>query len=556
MALTRTTPWLRAPIAALLLALSFATGARAATTEYPVPTPESFPLGIAAAPDGQLWITEYAANRLARVAVDGTVTEFPALPSPGAGPGALTAGPDGALWFTEAPLNRIGRMTLDGTVSEFDVLTAGHPGPQSIAAGADGNLWFTQPGANRIGRITPAGVVTEFPLPQPGSGPRGIAAGPDGALWFTEYDGNRIGRITTAGEITEYTLPTADSRPLGIAPGPDGNVWFTEYRGNRIGRIAIDGTITELRPLELPDSRPVAITAGADGAMWFTEEEGNRIGRATVGGVVTESSPLAQAHSFPNRIVAGPDGNLWFTESGANAVARTTLDVPPLVTTGDATEVTTSSAVLTGTVNPSRAATTYWFEYGLSTTYGSSTPDQELAAGDEAQAASTAVSGLPPGTPVQYRLVARNANGRTPGENRTFATLPEPTSLGTGPAQPPRLPPVRLELRVRPRHDRSAPFSFRVRGAVVLPPGVSSAEACAGTVLVRLVHGRRGVGSRAVQVTRDCNFAGVVRVSRRKTLPRTGSLALRARFGGNARLSPRSARTSVRFGRASSSSSS
>src|SRR5262249_218501 len=35
-----------------------------AITEYPTPTPNSFPAGIAAGPDGNLWFTEYGANQI------------------------------------------------------------------------------------------------------------------------------------------------------------------------------------------------------------------------------------------------------------------------------------------------------------------------------------------------------------------------------------------------------------------------------------------------------------------------------------------------------------
>jgi streptogramin lyase len=539
------------PLAVAAGVLVLATGARAATTEFPLPTAEAFPVGVAAGPDGNLWLTEYSAGRLARVAPDGTVTELAPLPTAHSGPVAITPGPDGALWFTEAAANQIGRVALDGTVTEFGGLSPayGDPsavpaGPQSIVAGADGNLWFTEPGASAIGRITPGGAIAEFPLPQGGQ-PRGIAAGPDGALWFTEYTGNRIGRITTDGTIQEFVLPTPDSRPLGIAAGPDNRLWFTEYGGNRVAAIATDGSISELRPLEQPGSEPVGIAAGPDGALWFTEEGGNRLGRATTDGVVTESPPLPGDHSFPNRITAGPDGSLWFSESSANAIARATLDIPPIVRTGDATGLSSTGGTVTGTLNPSRADTIFWFEYGLSASYGNSTPNQLAAAGDQDVPASAPLGGLPPGTPVHYRLVARNANGQTPGDDRVFATLPESTGLGMG-TQPPRLPPVRLSLRAKPRRDRRRPYRFRALGTVVLPPSVAKSAGCRGKVLLWLRRGARTIAAAPARIGRDCRFAGRIAVPRKAGSK--GKLGLVARFPGNAALLPRTARTMVRYG--------
>jgi len=82
----------------------------------------------------------------------GTVTEFP-TPTTDSAPWGIAAGPDGNLWFTETNGNKIGRITTSGTITEFPLPTAGS-GPSDIAAGPDGNLWFTE-GAGKIGRIKP-----------------------------------------------------------------------------------------------------------------------------------------------------------------------------------------------------------------------------------------------------------------------------------------------------------------------------------------------------------------------------------------------------------------
>ena len=45
-------------------------------TEFPVPTANAFPYGIAAGPDGNLWFAEFNANRIGRITWAGVVTEF------------------------------------------------------------------------------------------------------------------------------------------------------------------------------------------------------------------------------------------------------------------------------------------------------------------------------------------------------------------------------------------------------------------------------------------------------------------------------------------------
>ena len=223
-------------------------GARAAITEFPVPTPDSAPAGIAAGPDGALWFTEsafsLAPGAIGRITTAGSISETPVPPTgiPTV-PAGITPGPDGALWFTQPGQFRggglIGRITTSGRghrvlrrkrargprgrsptgrcgsrIRPTARSSASRPTEGSarsgsgspsaarpaIAAGPDGALWYTDPGTNVIGRVTTAGAVTTYPLPTPARGPSGITSGPDGALWFTEADaGNRIGRITTAG---------------------------------------------------------------------------------------------------------------------------------------------------------------------------------------------------------------------------------------------------------------------------------------------------------------------------------------------------------------------
>jgi hypothetical protein len=82
-------------------------------TEFPVPTPTSYPAGITAGPDGNLWFTEGGGNQIGQITPDGRVTEFP-VPTPSSFPYGIMAGPDGNLWFTEFGANQVGRFVNDG----------------------------------------------------------------------------------------------------------------------------------------------------------------------------------------------------------------------------------------------------------------------------------------------------------------------------------------------------------------------------------------------------------------------------------------------------------
>jgi hypothetical protein len=103
----------------------------------------------------------------------------------------------------------------------------------------------------------------------------------------------------------------------------------------------------------------------------------------------------------------------------------------PAVVTGSASGVTQTGATLNGTVNPEGQATTYYFEYGTTTSYGSTTSTGSLGADSTDDQVSAAVSGLQSSTTYDFRLVATNTTGTTYGGNQTFTTAASPPSATT-----------------------------------------------------------------------------------------------------------------------------
>ena len=68
------------------------------------------------------------------------MSEYP-VPTPNAGLVKITAGPDGNIWFTERAANKVGRFTPTTQVM-LELNVAG--GPSGIVAGPDGNVWLTE----------------------------------------------------------------------------------------------------------------------------------------------------------------------------------------------------------------------------------------------------------------------------------------------------------------------------------------------------------------------------------------------------------------------------
>lgn len=291
--------------------------------EYPIPTADGAPYGIAVDTSGHIWFTELGGNKIGKLTLaDGdvvTVTEY-AIPTADSSPAGIIAGPDGTMWFTEYDGNKIGRITSSDVITEY-ALPHPNSAPIAITVGPDGNLWFCEDTGNRIGKMSPAGeLLAEYNVPTANSAPNAIVAGPDGALWFTEYDGKKIGRITTDGAITEYTV---SAKPFGIAPGPDGNLWFTETNANRVGRITPAGEVTEFN-LPGDANGPLGIAAGPFGSLWVVANFSNKILRVLPSGAVLREYAIPMANSGAIMIAADDRGRLWFTEMDADQIGRLT----------------------------------------------------------------------------------------------------------------------------------------------------------------------------------------------------------------------------------------
>ncbi|MCX6133202.1 MAG: YCF48-related protein [Ignavibacteriales bacterium] len=135
-------------------------------------------------------------------------------------------------------------------------------------------------------------------------------------------------------------------------------------------------------------------------------------------------------------------GSYTVTNPGAFSKLKMTVTYafvatnPPTATTGSASSLTTTDAQLSGTVNPNGANTTYYFEYGTTTNYGSQTSNANAGTGTATSNVTATLTGLSSNTLYHYRLVATNTSGTSRGGDMFFTTAQvvlAPT-VTTGPA--------------------------------------------------------------------------------------------------------------------------
>lgn len=212
---------------------------------------------------------------------------------------------------------------------------------------------------------------------------------------------------------------------------------------------------------------------------------------------------------------------------GADRTFKTTGNPPPYAATGPSTQLSSSGATVTGVVDPRGVATTWHFQYGLTTAYTTSTVAQTLPAGNNPVPVAQALQGLQSGTVFHYRIVAVNRGVTEYGADATFMTYPR------------HRPVPRVHYRTRPKHDRFAPFVFTTRGRISGTGFVPRQYACQGSVSVRFVLGRRSLAHQTVPVLPDCTFSAQTVLRHRR---HNAGLRVFVRFLGTGYLTPSSAR--------------
>jgi hypothetical protein len=204
-----------------------------------------------------------------------------------------------------------------------------------------------------------------------------------------------------------------------------------------VAPTAVTGPVTSVGPTTATITGTV--NPGGLSTSWYVEygtstSYGSMSASASAGSgtkdtpVSASLTGLSPGTTYHYRVTATSTGG---TAHGADGIFTT--PAPPGVVTGAASNVTPSGATLHGSVDPNGSATTFWFEYGTSTSYGSKTAEQSAGAGSNSVAESASVSGLQPGQTYHFRIVAQSDGGTSPGADATFTTNGAP-SVSTSPA--------------------------------------------------------------------------------------------------------------------------
>jgi RHS repeat-associated protein len=201
-----------------------------------------FPMGLALAQDGSLYISEPDDSRIVRVSPDGVLTRFagnhvtgntgdggPATEASIGTPWSVAVGPDGSVYFGDGIYHVVRRIAPDGTIHRF-------AGTGVAGFGGDGG---------------PA-LSAQF------NRPLGVATGPDGSVYIADFNNLRVRRVGPDGIIRTFAgngngggtgnggpaLSATFQWPISVAVADDGRVFIAEDHGGRVRMVGTDGILT------------------------------------------------------------------------------------------------------------------------------------------------------------------------------------------------------------------------------------------------------------------------------------------------------------------------
>lgn len=314
----------------------------------------SFPTGVVADGDGNIYVADGDNSALRKVTSSGVVTIFAGMAgfpgsADGSGSGARFFGPrglsrdaSGNIYVADTANHTIRKVTPAGVVTTLAGL-AGSAGsadgagsaarfssPRGIAADAGGNVWVADSDNALIRLVTPAGVVTTIaglagtPGTADGTGaaarfrdPRGAVVEAGGSILVADYGNHSIRRVSPGGVVTTFaglsgTFGSTDgtgtaarfSRPVSVAMDGAGNAYVADNVNATVRRISPAAVVTTIAGLA--GSRGSADGTGSaarfsdirgigtdqNGISFVADGGNNNLRRVTPAGVVTTLAGL------------------------------------------------------------------------------------------------------------------------------------------------------------------------------------------------------------------------------------------------------------------------
>jgi sugar lactone lactonase YvrE len=306
------------------------------------------PTGVAAAPDGTVFIADTDNHRIRKISTDGTITSAggtgtagyagdggPATAAQLRNPSGIAVGADGGLYVADRQNHVVRRIAPDGAIETVaGIGSSGFAGdtgqaknarlntPYAVAVGGDANLYIADTNNHRVRRVTPDGIIR-------------TVAGTGAAGWGGD------GRAATAATLANPRSLTLDSA---------GNLLIADLRMVRRVELPslIISTLAGCPPLALGDAGPAVAASLNEPDFAFADDSGNvyiadsmahrirkvapdgtigTIAGTGVAGFLGDGGPATDARlNFPSGMVLDSAGNLFVADMRNHRIRRISAD--------------------------------------------------------------------------------------------------------------------------------------------------------------------------------------------------------------------------------------
>jgi virginiamycin B lyase len=279
------------------------------TWRLPDPT-RPFIHEVLPAPDGSVWLTIEAQNKLAKF--DPRTETFEVYGQPYNGPPVVEMEPN-APWPSM-------RYTAGSQT--------GAPRRHTAVADFQGNIWSSGRPLSKFDVETKK--FTFFPdVPDT----YGITVDKEGNVWFAEFnsrDHHAIGKVDVkTNQVTKWSPPDSDSRPRRLKIDSQGMVWFGDYFQGNLTRF--DPKTQTFKAFKLPGPMPTPYGMGIDhnDNVWYASMYTDVIGKLDpkTGKVIEYPTPYGERGT--RDMFEDSQGRIWFGAQPYGKVGYVRLRTEP-----------------------------------------------------------------------------------------------------------------------------------------------------------------------------------------------------------------------------------
>jgi uncharacterized protein (TIGR03437 family) len=311
------------------------------------------PRNLASDGHGSLYISDFTANRVYRLAPNGSLTTVagtgglgfsgdggPATAAQLAYPSGVAVDQSGSLFIADSQ-NHLIRKVSGGVISSI----ARAATPTGLTFDGFGTLYVADPGAGQILTIPVTSTPAAFPVPA-----HDATVGSDGYVYAVT--GTEIVRVSFYGTNAVVAGggnsasgdggPAQSARlnhPSGVSVDPQGNLYIADRDNHRIRRVSPNGTIATIAGTGVPGNSgdgglatqaqlnsPASVTVDGQGNLYIADTGNHRVRVVSTGGII---SSLAVTAVLVAPVYALPDGqgHVYIADSTAGTIITTSTTV-------------------------------------------------------------------------------------------------------------------------------------------------------------------------------------------------------------------------------------